>query len=94
MHYLNRLKTYEPHHEKTCLCHMRTTIGTDQPVHPHSLISTLIVHCLGSIIPILAKSKLNEQAGLCLNWLKTPKTGFLMTWLSYNTCCRILCNRN
>ena len=25
--------------------------GADQPVHPHSLISTFVVHCLDSIIP-------------------------------------------
>ena len=28
--------------------------GADQPAHPRSLISTFIVHCLDSIIPLLA----------------------------------------
>ena len=32
----------------------------DQPAHPRSLISTFVVHCLDSIIPILAKSKLSR----------------------------------
>ena len=38
----------EPPHEKTCLCHMRTT------KHPRSLISSFIVPCLDSIISLLA----------------------------------------
>ena len=36
---------YEPHHEKTCLCHMRTT----KVQIMRSLISTFIVRCLDSI---------------------------------------------
>ena len=31
--------------------------GVDQPAHLRSLISTFVVHCLYSMIPILAKSK-------------------------------------
>ena len=27
---------YEPHHEKTCLCHMRKKKDADQPAHPQS----------------------------------------------------------
>ena len=27
--------------------------GADQPAHPHSLISAFVVHCLGSVIPLL-----------------------------------------
>ena len=46
--------------------------GADQPELPHSLISTFVVHCLDSTIPIFAKSKISkldlvfvsEQAGL------------------------------
>ena len=30
--------------------------GADQPEHPHSLISTFVVHCLDSIIPLLTIS--------------------------------------
>ena len=64
--------------------------GTDQPAHSSSLISAFVVHCLGSIKPKLAKSKISrlqlfsvaEQAGLSLTWSKTPKTGFLMTRLN------------
>ena len=32
--------------------------GADQPAHVRSLISTFVVHCLDSLIPILAKSKI------------------------------------
>ena len=62
--------------------------GTDQPAHPRSLISAFVVRCLDSIMSIFAIiSKLSrhwlvpvvEQAGLCLTWSQTPKTGFLMT---------------
>ena len=34
--------------------------GADQPAHPRSLISTFVVRCLDSIIPILAKSKMSR----------------------------------
>ena len=65
--------------------------GADQPAHPHSLICTFVVHCLDSVISILAKSKISrlllvsvaEQAGVSLIWSKTPKTGFLMRRLKY-----------
>ena len=72
----------EPHHEKTCLCHMRTTKA--QISHPRSLISAFVVHCLDSIIPLVSLSKtsslslasLAPQAGLSLTWSQTPKTDF------------------
>ena len=59
--------------------------GADQLAHPHSLISTFVVHCLYSLIPILAISKVlrlqvaseAEQAGLSLTWLETPGEVFL-----------------
>ena len=60
--------------------------GADQPAHPRSLISTFIVRCLDSIIPLISISEISSlylasvagQAGLSLTWLQTPKTGFLM----------------
>ena len=66
--------------------------GADQPVHSHSLISTFAVHCLGSIIPILAIGKISrlylisvaEQASLSLTGSDTLKTGFLGMGLIYN----------
>ena len=62
--------------------------GADQPAHLHSLISTFVCFQV-SLVIILAESKISrlvsvaEQAGLSLTWLQTPKTGYLMTWLSY-----------
>ena len=57
-----------------------TSKGADQ--HACSLISTFVVCCLDSVIPLVSISSLYlasvvEQAGLCLTWLKTTKTAFL-----------------
>ena len=60
--------------------------GADQPAHPRSLISTFVVHCLDSIIPLVSVSEISSlylasvaaQAGSSLPWLQTPKTGFLV----------------
>ena len=54
-----------------------------------SLISAFVVHCLDSIIPLVSISEISSlnlpsvaaQAGLSINWLQTPKTGFLLTRL-------------
>ena len=70
---------YQPHHEKTCSCHM----------HPHSLISAFFDRCLDSTIPLLAIAEVSrlelvsvaEHTSLCLNWSQTPRTGFLVMWL-------------
>ena len=45
---------------KTCLLPNANNKGTDQPAHPCSLISTFVVCCLDSIIPLLAKSKISR----------------------------------
>ena len=42
-------------HEKTCFCPMRTT-----KAHPRSLISAFVVHCLDSIIPLLAIAEISR----------------------------------
>ena len=34
--------------------------GADQPAHPRNLISTFVVRCLNSIIPLLSKSKISR----------------------------------
>ena len=71
---LDAAQLNETCHEKTCLCHMRTTKGPDQPAHLRCLSSTFVVRCLDSTIPILAISKVlrlqvasvAEQASLSL----------------------------
>ena len=64
------VKLVEPCYDKTCFCPMPTT------KEQISLISTFVVRCRYSIIPLLAKSKISgpllvseaEQAGLSLTW--------------------------
>ena len=76
--------TYGPGHVKTCLMPYVNNKDADQPAHPHSLISTFVVRCLGSMICVLAISKVSrfqltsvaEQAGLNLTWLKIPEDTF------------------
>ena len=56
----------------------------DQPVHPHSLISTFDVHCLDRLIPLVSISKISSfylasvaaRAGLSLPWSETPEDRF------------------
>ena len=50
------LKSYEPRHEKTCLYHMRTT-KVQISLGIRSLISTFVVRCLDSRIPLVSISK-------------------------------------
>ena len=53
-------RNYEPRHEKTCFSHYANNKDADQPAHPRSLISTFVVRCLDSTIPILAKSEISR----------------------------------
>ena len=74
----------EPCQEKTCLMPYANNKSADQPAHQHSLIGPFAVHCLDSIMSILAKYKISklwltsvaEQASLSLNKPspKLPKT--------------------
>ena len=65
--------------------------GADKPAHPRNLISAFVVHRLDRIIPFLDKSEISrlqlalvaEQTGLSLTWAQTPKTGFLVTRLTF-----------
>ena len=60
--------------------------GADQPMHPRSLISAFVVHCLDSVMSLVSVTKISslmlasaaEPAGLSLTWSETPKTGFLI----------------
>ena len=62
--------------------------GADQPAHTRSLISAFAVRCLDNIIPLVSISEISSLyvsslavCGLCLTWLQTLKTGFLVTRL-------------
>ena len=55
--------TNQPRHEKTSKMPYANNKGADQPAgiaHPRSVISTFVVHCLGSIILLLAKSEMSR----------------------------------
>ena len=78
------INIHEPHHESWenrphAICEQQR----------HRSVCAFVGHCLDSIIPIFAKSKLStpklvsvaEQAGLSLILLQTLKTVFLVTWL-------------
>ena len=66
--------------------------STNQPAHPPSLISAFVVRCLDSINPLVSISKMSSLylasvAGRPV-WVypvQTPKTGFLVMRLKYNT---------
>ena len=49
-----------PGHAKMCLMPYANNKGADQPAHPRSLISTFVVHCLESMICILALSQVSR----------------------------------
>ena len=55
----NRVFAYGPGHSKTCLMPYANK-GADQPAHPRSLVSTFVVHCIDSMICILAISKVSR----------------------------------
>ena len=73
------------------ICEQHYNKGADQPAHSCSLISAFAVHCLDSVIPLLAIDEISrlqlvsvaEQAGLSLTWSQIPKTGFLVMRLKY-----------
>ena len=80
---VSKVSKYEPHHEKTHLCHIceqqrhRSTCTSVQ-------ISPLFIHCLDNIIPIVAIFKISrvklvsaaEQAGLDITWWQIPEDRF------------------
>ena len=76
---------YGPRREKTCLPGFVNNKGTDQPVHPRSLISTFVIRLLDNIISKLATSEIPifylvpvaEETGLSLALLETLKAGFV-----------------
>ena len=67
-----------------CLMSYANNKGADQPAHPRSLISTFVVHCLGSIISLDSIAEISRlwlasvaaQASLCLIWSETPEETF------------------
>ena len=56
---------YEPCHEKNLIMPYANNNGADQPPHPHSLISALVVHCLDSTTPLVFIFKISRLCGSC-----------------------------
>ena len=50
---------YGPRRKKTCLWWFANNTGTDQPAHPHSLISAFVIRFLESTISKLATSEIS-----------------------------------
>ena len=60
---LNRdtfMRLIEPGHAKMCLMPYANNKGADQPAHPRSLISTFVVRCLDSIMPLVSISEISK----------------------------------
>ena len=81
---LTSLVLTEPCHAKTCFMQYANNKDADQPKHPRSLISILVVRSLESIISIFLISKISsfsiasvvEQTGLSHAWLQPPEDRF------------------
>ena len=75
---------FDPGHEKMCLMSYANSKDADQPAHPHSLISAIVVHCLDSVMSLVSVTKnlslmlasVAEQASLNLTWSETPEDTF------------------
>ena len=67
-----------------CLMQYANNKGEDQPAHPRSLISALVVRCLDSVMTLVSVTKISslllasvaEQASLSLTWSETPEDTF------------------
>ena len=47
-------------HAKTCLMPYANNKGADQPAHPRNLISTFVVRCLDSIMPLVSITEISR----------------------------------
>ena len=86
-----QVSTNESCHEKIQLFMLNANNkGTDQPAHPHSLISAFVGHCLDSIIPLVSISQISNlylasvaaQTGLCFTWSQPRRQVF--SWRGSN----------
>ena len=59
---INEFSIYlnEPGHEKMYLMPYTDNKGTDQPAHPHSLISAFVVRCQDRMIPLVYISEISR----------------------------------
>ena len=57
---VNEHGVFGPGHAKMCLMIYANNKGADQPAHPRSLISTFVVRCLDSIMPLVSISEISR----------------------------------
>ena len=92
-------KLYGPRRKKICLRWFANNTGADQPAHPRSLISALVICFLKSIICKLATGGISifllvsvaEETSSKLPFSETPKTGFLATRPTFLLLCWLGC---
>ena len=51
---------FGPGHAKMCLMPYANNKGADQPAHSRSLISTFVVRCLDSVMPLVSISEISR----------------------------------
>ena len=51
---------FGPGHPNMCLMAYANDKGADQPAHPRNLISTFVVRCLDSIMPLVSISEISR----------------------------------
>ena len=56
---------YGPGRAKMCLMPYVNNKGADQPAHSRSLISTFVVRCLDSIMPVVSGSEISRLVSRC-----------------------------
>ena len=72
---------YRPQRKKTCLWGFPINNGTDQPVHPRSLISAFIICLFERIVSRHATSKKQQQfSSLFLDWFAYHFVGNPASW--------------
>ena len=54
------VKLYGRSYAKMCLMPYANNKGADQPAHPRSLISTFVVRCLDSMMPLVSISEISR----------------------------------
>ena len=81
-----RALIFGPRWEKTCLRRFANNTGADQPAHPPSQISALVIWFFERIISKLATSEISNflivsvawKTGLSLAFSKNPRRGHLV----------------
>ena len=84
--------SFEPRHEKTCfaICEQQRCRSVCASAQSYQLLRFRYLDSITRLVSISEISNLNiasvaAQAGLCLTWSQTKKTGFLVTRINFYT---------